>query len=95
MESLLQAQLVEKQAQVVLMMEELEKHKLDAVQRKRQWDEERSSLQQDQNALGRRVEELRAELNAERDTVRRLEGERHRLQERESWRERYTDCRRE
>ncbi|XDV33472.1 hypothetical protein PO909_003874 [Leuciscus waleckii] len=82
-ESLLQAQLVEKQAQVVLMMEELEKHKLDAVQRKRQWDEERSSLQQDQNALGRRVEELRAELNAEKDTVRRLEGERHRLQERE------------
>ncbi|XP_077086261.1 A-kinase anchor protein 9 isoform X2 [Siphateles boraxobius] len=81
-EALLQAQLVEKQAQVVQMMEELEKHQLDAVQRKRQWDEEKSSLQQDQNALGRRVEELRAELNAERDTVRRLEGERHRLQER-------------
>ncbi|KAG1929013.1 A-kinase anchor protein [Pimephales promelas] len=81
-ESLLQAQLVEKQAQVVQMMEELEKHQLDAVQRKRQWDEERSSLQQDQNALGRRVEELRAELDTERDTVRSLEGERHRLQER-------------
>ncbi|XP_056116452.1 A-kinase anchor protein 9 [Rhinichthys klamathensis goyatoka] len=81
-ESLLQAQLVEKQAQVVQMMEELEKHQLDVVQRKRQWDEERSSLQQDHNALGRRVEELRAELNAERDTVRSLEGERHRLQER-------------
>ncbi|XP_048059366.1 LOW QUALITY PROTEIN: A-kinase anchor protein 9 [Megalobrama amblycephala] len=93
---MLQTQLAEKQAQVVQMMEELERHKLDAVQRKRQWDEEKASLAraatQDQNelraahdrlsGLERRADELRAELDAERDGVRRLERERDRLQER-------------
>ncbi|KAL0167211.1 hypothetical protein M9458_039055, partial [Cirrhinus mrigala] len=88
-------QLAEKQAQVVQMMEELERQKLDAVQHKRQWDEEKSALTrtaaQDQNALRaardslsgleRRADELRAELEAERDSVRRLERERDRLQE--------------
>ncbi|XP_067267418.1 A-kinase anchor protein 9 isoform X2 [Chanodichthys erythropterus] len=92
----LQTQLAEKQAQVVQMMEELERHKLDAVQRKRQWDEEKASLAraatQNQNelrvahdrlsGLERRADELRAELDAERDGVRRLERERDRLQER-------------
>lgn len=92
----LQTQLAEKQAQVVQMMEELERHKLDAVQRKRQWDEEKASLaratMQDQNelraahdrlsGLERRADELWAELDAERDSVRRLERERDRLQER-------------
>ncbi|XP_051727849.1 A-kinase anchor protein 9 isoform X5 [Ctenopharyngodon idella] len=92
----LQTQLAEKQAQVVQMMEELERHKLDTVQCKRQWDEEKASLAraatQDQNelraahdrlsGLERRADELRAELDAERDGVRRLERERDRLQER-------------
>ncbi|XP_042609849.1 LOW QUALITY PROTEIN: A-kinase anchor protein 9-like [Cyprinus carpio] len=91
----LQTQLAEKQTQVVQMMEELERQKLEAVQRKRQWDEEKSTLAraaaQDQNALQagrdslssleRRASELRAELDAERDSVRRLERERDRLQE--------------
>lgn len=91
----LQTQLAEKQAQVVQMMEKLERQKLDAVQHKRQWDEEKSALArtaaQDQNALRaardslsgleRRADELRAELDAERDSVRRLERDRDRLQE--------------
>ncbi|XP_016372989.1 A-kinase anchor protein 9-like isoform X2 [Sinocyclocheilus rhinocerous] len=87
----LQTQLAEKQTQVVQMMEELERQKLEAVQCKRQWDEEKSALTQDQNALQtardslssleRRASELRAELDAERDSVRRLERERDRLQE--------------
>ncbi|KAI2653257.1 A-kinase anchor protein 9 [Labeo rohita] len=90
----LQTQLAEKQAQVVQMMEKLERQKLDAVQHKRQWDEEKSALArtaaQDQNALRaardslsgleRRADELRAELDAERDSVRRLERDRDRLQ---------------
>ncbi|XP_052439421.1 A-kinase anchor protein 9 isoform X2 [Carassius gibelio] len=60
------------------MMEELERHKLEALQCKRQWDEEKSTLIQDQNALRatcdvleRRARELQTE----------LERERHRLQE--------------
>ncbi|KAL1254810.1 hypothetical protein QQF64_012871, partial [Cirrhinus molitorella] len=98
MESLLQTlqtQLAEKQAQVVQMMEELERQKLEAVQHKRQWDEEKSALArtsaQDQNALRaardslsgleRRANDLRAELDTERESVRRLERERDRLQE--------------
>ncbi|RXN17040.1 A-kinase anchor 9-like protein [Labeo rohita] len=90
----LQTQLAEKQAQVVQMMEKLERQKLDAVQHKRQWDEEKSALArtaaQDQNALRvardslsgleRRADELWAELDAERDSVRRLERDRDRLQ---------------
>ncbi|XP_051949411.1 A-kinase anchor protein 9 [Xyrauchen texanus] len=92
----LQTQLAEKQTQVVQMMEELERQKLDAVQRKRQFDEEKSALvrsaAQDQNALRaaldslsrmeRQTGELQTELNAERQNVQRLELERDRLKER-------------
>ncbi len=87
-ESLLQTQLAEKQTQVVQMMEELERHKLEALQHKQQWDEEKSALAQDQNALRatrdgleRRASELQTELERERDSVRRLERDRDRLQE--------------
>ncbi|XP_051520018.1 A-kinase anchor protein 9 isoform X3 [Myxocyprinus asiaticus] len=92
----LQSQLAEKQTQVVQMMEELERHKLDAVQRRRQFDEEKSALTrsvtQDQDALRvarnslsdmeRQTSELQSELNAERQNVQRLERERERLKER-------------
>ncbi|XP_067282525.1 A-kinase anchor protein 9 isoform X2 [Pseudorasbora parva] len=89
----LQTQLAEKQEQVVQMMEELERHKLDAVKCKRQWEEEKNSLTRSSTqelstlrakleGLERQVEELRAELEAERESVRRMERERERLQER-------------
>ncbi|XP_052388859.1 A-kinase anchor protein 9 isoform X4 [Carassius gibelio] len=91
----LQTQLAEKQTQVEQMIKEMERQKLEAVQCKRQWDEEKSSLTrvaaQDQNALQaahnslssleRRASELRVELDAERESVRRLETDRDRLQE--------------
>ncbi|XP_058609416.1 A-kinase anchor protein 9 [Onychostoma macrolepis] len=87
-EALLQTQLAEKQTQVVQMMEELERHKLEALQRKQQWDKEKSAAAQDQNALRatrdgleRRASELQTELERERDGVRRLERDRDRLQE--------------
>ncbi|XP_059411389.1 A-kinase anchor protein 9-like [Carassius carassius] len=58
------------------MMEELERHKLEALQCKRQWDEEKSTLIQDQNALRatcdglkRRASELQTELERERDRL--------------------------
>uniref|UniRef100_A0A9J8D6L2 A kinase (PRKA) anchor protein 9 n=1 Tax=Cyprinus carpio carpio TaxID=630221 RepID=A0A9J8D6L2_CYPCA len=80
-ESLLQTQLLQ-------MKEELERHELEAVQCKQQWDQEKSTLTQDQNALRatrdgleRRASELQTELERERDSVRRLERERDRLQE--------------
>ncbi|XP_042601949.1 A-kinase anchor protein 9-like [Cyprinus carpio] len=80
-ESLLQTQLLQ-------MKEELERHELEALQCKQQWDEEKSTLTQDQNALRatrdgleRRASELQTELERERDSVRRLERERDRLQE--------------
>lgn len=83
-ESLLQTQLAEKQTQVVQMMEELERHKLEALQH----NKEKSALAQDQNALRatrdgleRRASELQIELERERDGVRRLERDRDRLQE--------------
>ncbi|XP_043088962.1 A-kinase anchor protein 9 [Puntigrus tetrazona] len=84
----LQAQLDEKQAQVVQLMEQLETRKLEALQNKRQWDEERSVLAQDQSVLRatrdglqRRASELQTELERERDGVRRLERDRDGLQE--------------
>uniref|UniRef100_A0A8C1X4U9 A kinase (PRKA) anchor protein 9 n=1 Tax=Cyprinus carpio TaxID=7962 RepID=A0A8C1X4U9_CYPCA len=80
-ESLLQTQLLQ-------MKEELERHELEAVRCKQQWDEEKSTLTQDQNALRathdgleRRASELQTELERERDSVRRLERERDRLQD--------------
>ncbi|XP_016303745.1 A-kinase anchor protein 9-like [Sinocyclocheilus anshuiensis] len=76
-ESLLQTQLAEKQTQVLQMMEELERHKLE---RKRQRDEE-NALRATRAGLERRASELQTELERERDSVRRLERERDILQE--------------
>ncbi|XP_057210657.1 LOW QUALITY PROTEIN: A-kinase anchor protein 9 [Triplophysa rosa] len=92
----LQAQLAEKQTQVVQLMEQMEKQKVDELQRRRQFEEEKSSLTrsaaQDQSELRaardsvarleRQTDDLRVQLDAERDDLQRLERERDRLQER-------------
>ncbi|XP_073714775.1 A-kinase anchor protein 9 isoform X4 [Misgurnus anguillicaudatus] len=99
MESLLQtlqSQLAEKQTQTVQLMEQLERQKLNELQRRREFEEEKTSLSrsatQDQSTLRaaregtarleRQTDELRAQLDAERDDRRMLERERDRLQER-------------
>ncbi|XP_065139904.1 A-kinase anchor protein 9 isoform X3 [Paramisgurnus dabryanus] len=99
MESLLQtlqSQLAEKQTQTVQLMEQLERQKLNELQRRREFEEEKTSMSrsatQDQSTLRtaregtarleRQTDELRAQLDAERDDRRMLERERDRLQER-------------
>ncbi|KAA0709890.1 A-kinase anchor protein 9 [Triplophysa tibetana] len=92
----LQSQLAEKQTQVVQLMEQMEKQKLDELQRRRQFEEEKSSMTrsaaQDQSELRaahdstarleRQTDDLRMQLDAERDDLQRLERERDGLQER-------------
>lgn len=92
----LQTQLAEKQAQVVKLMEQIEKQKLDELQLRRQFEKEKSSLTrsstQDQSELRsardaaalleRQTDDLRAQLDTERDNLQRLERERDGLQER-------------
>ncbi|XP_073787372.1 A-kinase anchor protein 9 isoform X7 [Danio rerio] len=84
----LQSQLMEKQTQVVQMMEEMEKQQLEALQHRRQSQEERSALArtaaEHQSALQTARESLRemqSQLQAERENGRRMETEREKLQE--------------
>ncbi|XP_056335140.1 LOW QUALITY PROTEIN: A-kinase anchor protein 9 [Danio aesculapii] len=85
---MLQSQLMEKQTQVVQMMEEMEKQQLEALQHRRQSQEERSALArtaaEHQSALQTACESLRemqSQLQAERENSRRMETEREKLQE--------------
>lgn len=92
----LQTQLAEKQMQVVKLMEQIERQKLDELQLRRQFEKEKSSLtrssSQDQSELRsardaaalleRQMDDLRAQLTTERDNLQRLERERDGLQER-------------
>ncbi|XP_030644356.1 A-kinase anchor protein 9 [Chanos chanos] len=92
----LQKQLDEKHTQVVKLVDEVERQKLEAVQAKREWEEERSTLERsaakDQNALREaqarsehlenRVQDLQGQLAREREKVERLERERDALRAR-------------
>uniref|UniRef100_A0A3B1JLI7 A kinase (PRKA) anchor protein 9 n=1 Tax=Astyanax mexicanus TaxID=7994 RepID=A0A3B1JLI7_ASTMX len=92
METLLQSlqdQLTEKQSALVDLMGQLEQQKLQDVQAKRAWEEERGDLSRDlQGAterlekLERRVQEVQALLDGERERGTRLERERDGLQRR-------------
>ncbi|XP_076862757.1 A-kinase anchor protein 9 isoform X3 [Brachyhypopomus gauderio] len=92
----LQGQLTEKHSTLVELMKQLEQEKLQAVQMKCAWEQERSgllhaaahdrsSLQAVQDSLARlegHTAELQAQLDRERERGMRLEGERERLQQR-------------
>ncbi|XP_028824948.1 A-kinase anchor protein 9-like isoform X4 [Denticeps clupeoides] len=99
METLLQSlqkQLEQKHTQVVQLLGEVEAQKLEAVQRLRQWEEERSTLTSrsahDHHELGvakaqleslqHRLEGIQDQLKVEKERAERLEQERDGLQER-------------
>ncbi|XP_037398628.1 A-kinase anchor protein 9 isoform X5 [Pygocentrus nattereri] len=85
----LQDQLTEKQSALVDLMGQLEQQKLQEVQAKRAWEQDRAELTRDlQGAreslakLERQAEELKAQLDGERERGLRLERERDGLQQR-------------
>ncbi|XP_036433742.1 A-kinase anchor protein 9 isoform X2 [Colossoma macropomum] len=85
----LQDQLTEKQSALVDLMGQLEQQKLQEVQAKRAWEQERGELtrglqgvRESLAKLERRAEELKAQLDGERERGMRLERERDGLQQR-------------
>ncbi|KAL7858832.1 hypothetical protein AOLI_G00189340 [Acnodon oligacanthus] len=85
----LQDQLTEKQSALVDLMGQLEQQKLQEVQSKRAWEQDRAELTRDLQGtreslakLERRAEELKAQLDGERERGMRLERERDGLQQR-------------
>ncbi|KAL4629820.1 A-kinase anchor protein 9 isoform X3 [Arapaima gigas] len=81
----LQAQLDEKHAQVVRLLGEVERHRLEVVQARQQWDEERRATQQKQEAHLKaqqgEMKQLQVQLDKERRHVLQLQQEKARLED--------------
>ncbi|XP_018605786.2 A-kinase anchor protein 9 isoform X2 [Scleropages formosus] len=82
----LQAQLDEKHAQVVQLVGEVERHRLEAVQARQHWEEERRASRQEQEAHLKaqqgEIKQLQVQLDKERHHILQLQQEKVQLEDR-------------